>query len=201
MLQSNDFFSMLSLKSDGRAMKIQNAANSKAINWGGCVCWASPLFRKCHNIAAGLEICFRSPQRSHVHHQCGEWYPKVRTQTAEARCRTHSKSKLFANGCFRELLYLSPISPSSSCLTSSACQNGLSLCLLKTSLPPKNTLSIQGMQSSSQLYFQYFLIYWFRFFCRSAEPVFSPPPHLVYFFCHFSPRRAIFYRFFCRAIF
>ena len=42
MLQSNEFFSMLSLKSDGRAMKIQNAANSKAINWGGCVCWASP---------------------------------------------------------------------------------------------------------------------------------------------------------------
>ena len=151
------------------------------------------VFRKCHNIAASLEICFRSPQRSHVHHQCGEGYPK-------ARRRTHMKSKLFANGCFRELLYLSPISPSSSCLTSSACQNGLSLCLLKTSLPPKNTLSIQGMQSSSQLYFQYFLIL-ISFFCRSAQPVFSPPPHLVYFFCHFSPRRAIFYRFFCRAIF
>ena len=85
------------------------------------------------------------------------------------------KSKLFANGCFRELLYLSPISPSSSCLTISACQNGLSLCLLKTSLPPKNTLSKQGMQSSSQLYFQYFLIL-ISFFCRSAEPVFSPLP-------------------------
>ena len=99
----------------------------------------------------------------------------MRTQTAEARCRTHSKSKLFANGCFRELLYLSPISPSSSCLTSSACQNGLSLCLLKTSLPPKVTLSKQGMQSSSPFYFQYFLIL-ISFFCRSAEPVFSPLP-------------------------
>ena len=99
----------------------------------------------------------------------------MKTQTAEARCRIHMKSKLFANGCFRELLYLSPISPSSSCLTISACQNGLSLCLLKTSLPPKNTLSKQGMQSSSQLYFQYFLIL-ISFFCRSAEPVFSPLP-------------------------
>ena len=99
----------------------------------------------------------------------------MKTQTAEARRRTHMKSKLFANGCFRELFYLSPISPPSSCLTISACQNGLSLCLLKTSLPPKNTLSKQGMQSSSQLYFQYFLIL-ISFFCRSAEPVFSPLP-------------------------
>ena len=175
MWQSNEFFSMLSLKSDGRAMKIQNAANSKAINWGGCVCWASPLFRKCHNIAASLEICFRSPQRSHVHHQCGEWYPKVKTQTAEARCRTHMKSKLFANGCFRELLYLSPISPSSSCLTSSACENGLSLCLLKT-LPPQEThFQNKGCKVVANCISNTFS-YWFRFFCRSAEPVFSPLP-------------------------
>ena len=68
----------------------------------------------------------------------------MKTQTAEARCRTHSKSKLFANGCFRELLYLSPISPSSSCLTSSACQNGLSLCLLKTSHPQETHFQNKG---------------------------------------------------------
>ena len=138
-----------------------------------------PVFRECHNIGV---------QPRNLLPPIPPFPPALKEMIFGSENPFHLEPHSIANGCFRDSLYLFPISLA---YQLSACQNGLSSLLLKQHSLSKYIFSCQSCFQESQIYF---LLQPRFFYCACPRFLTHPPRPLL--LPLLLPGRAIFYRLF-----